>query len=155
MRLSWHLWPGSAAEADAMAAPLGLLYSPLRPIPKLKQVDHAPVQCSQCSGVLSPFAHVEPAARRWLCPHCGHWNALPNTIAEARSMPTELQPEHATLEYTLPDASTGTTALTLVLDCSLPAEELAHLQKTVQAVLDALPADPPVALITCAACPPI
>ena len=147
-----------------MAAPHGLLYSPLKTIDRLERPCE-PARCGQCSAVLNPFAHVEPQSGRWCCPVCGAWSPLPPRLAQATSMPTELKPEHATIEYALPGGGGGggggaseaaaagaevgaPASMLFVLDCSLPAEELALLEETIATTIDALPPNTPVGLIT-------
>lgn len=148
VRLSWHVWPQTAAEAEALAAPHGLLFSPLTPIDGLVRLDKEPVRCSHCRGVLNPFARVEPHARRWACPLCSSWNTLPDDLATATSMPTELSPAHATIEYEIPASGVGSEAepasLLLVVDCSLPSEEFAKLEETLTQMVADLPPDTPV-----------
>jgi hypothetical protein len=130
VRLSWHVWPQSAADADSLAAPYGVIFSPLSPIEGLERLEKEPVRCGHCRGFLNPFARVEPHARRWACPLCSSWNPLPEDLASATSMPTELSPAHATIEYDLPAGVESTNAeaepasLLLVVDCSLPSDEV-------------------------------
>ena len=116
----------------------------------VERLECEPARCGQCGAVLNPFAHVEPQSGRWCCSVCGGWSVLPPRLASATSMPDELKPEHATVEYDLPpDAPDAPRACMLfVVDCSLPAEELAHLQETLSQVLASLPPDTPVGLVT-------
>ena len=52
VRFSWHVWPHSPSEADSLAAPLGLLYSPMKPIDDLERIERDPVRCGHCAAVL-------------------------------------------------------------------------------------------------------
>ena len=149
-RLSWHLWPTSTAQTDEMGAPFGLLYSPMRPIDGLVRLEREPVRCSHCAGVLSPFDSVDVASRRWHCRLCNAVSELPAEIAYATSQPEELKPECATIEYAIPQGPqlVAGSALLLVLDCSLPADESERLGATLKKMLAELPPDTPVGLLT-------
>eukprot|EP00964_Phaeocystis_antarctica_P134686 scaffold98949_cov66-Phaeocystis_antarctica.AAC.8 len=149
-RLSWHLWPASTAQAEEMGAPFGLLYSPMRPIDGLVRLEREPVRCSHCAGVLNPFASVDIASRRWQCSLCSSVSELPAEIAYASSRPAELQPECATIEYEMPQGPqlVAGSALLLVLDCSLPADESERLGAALKKILAGLPPDTPVGLLT-------
>ena len=132
-----------------MGAPFGLLYSPMRPIDGLVRLEREPVRCSHCAGVLNPFASVDIASRRWQCSLCGSVSELPPEIAYASSRPAELQPECATIEYEIPQGpQLASSALLLVLDCSLLAGELEELGATLKEVIAKLPPDTPVGLLT-------
>ncbi len=150
MRLSWHAWPSSREAEEALAAPVGLLFSPLRPIEQLQRLEQEPVRCGYCAAVLNPFAYIDHQQQRWRCPLCGEWSRLPPALAaaSAQAPPAELDPAHATIEYVLPDSAGGAAALLLVVDCSLSAEELDHLQTTLAEVVTALPPSTLVGLIT-------
>jgi hypothetical protein len=149
-RLSWHLWPTSTAQTEEMGAPFGLLYSPMRPIDGLVRLEREPVRCSHCAGVLNPFASVDIPSRRWHCPLCRSVSELPSEIAYASSEPAELKPECATIEYAIPQGPQliAGSALLLVLDCSLPADESERLGATLKKMLADLPPDTPVGLLT-------
>ena len=90
VRLSWHVWPHAREEEEALAAPMGLLYSPLRSIEQLERVEREPVRCGHCSGVLNPFAHVDVPNRRWRCPLCTSWGPLPPSFEASREAPAEV-----------------------------------------------------------------
>ena len=131
-----------------MGAPFGLLYSPMRPIDGLVRLEREPVRCSHCAGVLNPFASVDVASRRWQCSLCSSVSELPTEIAYASSQPAELQHECATIEYAIPQGPqlVAGSALLLVLDCSLPADELDRLGAALKQILAGLPPDTPVSL---------
>ena len=133
-----------------MGAPFGLLYSPMRPIDGLVRLEREPVRCSHCAGVLSPFDSVDVASRRWHCRLCNAVSELPAEIAYATSQPEELKPECATIEYAIPQGPqlVAGSALLLVLDCSLPADESERLGATLKQMLAELPPDTPVGLLT-------
>jgi len=157
VRLSWHAWPSSREAEEALAAPVGLLFTPLRPIEQLERLPQEPVRCENCAAVLNPFAYVDLQQQRWRCPICGEWSRLPPALAAAASHthapPAELDPAHATIEYVLPEraqdgASCSTAALLFVVDCSLSSEELEQLQTTLENVVAKLPPATLVGLIT-------
>ena len=150
LRLSWHLWPRTAAEADmGTAAPFGLLYSPLKDIDRLYRLECEPVRCAHCGAVLSPFSHVEPQSGRWNCGMCNGWNQLPPRLASATSMPDELKPEHATIEYELPpdapDAPRASCSSWSTARCRRRSRE--PLQETLSQVSPRA-VGPPVGLVT-------
>jgi len=147
VRLSWHLWPHPAG-ADALGAPLGLLFSPMSHIDGLQTLKHEPTTCGSCNAALNPFAQVDPQLRRWRCPLCGSWTPFDAQLASARSAPLETSPEHATVEYELGVRDDTPAAVLLALDCSVRPDELAHLEATVAGWLRDLPPDTPVGLVT-------
>jgi hypothetical protein len=73
VRLSWHVWPHSAGAAAELAAPLGALYTPMKPLKSLARLSQEPARCDACSAVINPFAQVDLHSRRWRCPLCGAW----------------------------------------------------------------------------------
>ena len=99
VRLSWNAWPASKSDAEALVAPLGLLFQPMKKVDGLKTLTQPAVRCSHCRGVLNPHAHVEPHNRRWRCPLCSSWNSLPDRLLQMGGPPPEVLPEHSVVEY--------------------------------------------------------
>ena len=64
VRLPWHTWPSSVAEAAGRAVPMGLLFAPLRPIADICRLQQPPTRCSHCSAVVNPFVSVDLRARQ-------------------------------------------------------------------------------------------
>lgn len=53
------MWPNTRTEAAKNVLPLGLLYTPLRPIAELPAAPYEPVRCKGCAAVLNPYARVD------------------------------------------------------------------------------------------------
>ena len=126
VRLSWHVWPESATAAESMAAPLGILYIPMKTVDGIARLEQDPVRCAVCGGALNLFSSVDMQSGRWHCPLCNGWSPLPASFAELKAPPAEMRSEHSTVEYELPGPSAGPSAVLIVADCSLPADEFAR-----------------------------
>lgn len=147
VRLSWHLWPHPAG-ADALGAPLGLLFSPMARVDGIQTLKREPTCCTACGAALNPFAQIDPHSRRWRCPLCGSFSPFDAHLSSAMAPPTEISPEHATIEYELGARDDTPAAVLLALDCSVRSDELAHLERIVTEWVQGLPPDTPVGLVS-------
>jgi hypothetical protein len=146
VRLSWHLWPHPAG-ADALGAPLGILFSPMAHVDGIQTLKREPTCCSACGAALNPFAQIDTLARRWRCPLCASFSPFDAHLSSVTAPPTELSPEHSTIQYELGARDDTPAAVLLALDCSVRPEEMAHLERTVTEWLQGLPPDTPVGLV--------
>ena len=74
-------------------------------------------------------------------------------LSSATSPPLEMSPEHATIEYDLGARDDTPAAILLALDCSVRADELAHLERVVTEWLQGVSPDTPVGLVRAHAFP--
>jgi len=157
-RLSFHCWPSSRLEATRCVAPVGALYTPLKKLPPSSSPPAAlaydPIRCSTatCHAVLNPYCQVDFRTKLWVCPFCLTRNHFPPHYAENISetnLPAELVPQFATCEYELPSVpAAGPPAFVFCIDACAHVEELAELADSVQQILNLLPGDSLVGLIT-------
>lgn len=88
----------------------------------------------------------------WVCPFCLTRNHFPPHYAEnisEQNLPAELIPQFATVEYELPSVPPcGPPAFVFCIDTCAHVEELAELADSIQQVLNLLPEDSLVGLIT-------
>ena len=132
--------------------PLGALYSPLKQ--QCQTVGYDPVRCKNptCQAVLNPYCQVDFNAKLWVCPFCGTYNNFPSNYA-AHISPENLVPEllqtATTIEYTLTKRPpSAAPAFVWLVDRCLPEDELDALKETLQLMLDLVPEDCTVCLIT-------
>uniref|UniRef100_A0A1I8GX84 Protein transport protein SEC23 n=3 Tax=Macrostomum lignano TaxID=282301 RepID=A0A1I8GX84_9PLAT len=154
VRLSWNIWPASRIESAKMVVPLGALYTPLKERPDLPPIHYEPVVCSkpQCRAVLNPFCQLDLRAKAWTCCICYQRNAFPPQYGgmTEQSLPAELIPQFATLEYRLPPQRIAIhpPVFLIVLDTCLEEPELAAVKESLQMSLSFLPPNALVGLIT-------
>ena len=91
VRLSWHVWPESSAAGQALAVPMGLLYTPLQPIDQLKTVAREPARCAHCAAYLNPFTTIDHQRGLWYCPLCSSWTPLPPELSSLQEAPSEVR----------------------------------------------------------------
>ncbi|KAL9190821.1 hypothetical protein ACHAXT_000527 [Thalassiosira profunda] len=157
-RLSFHCWPSSRLEATRCVAPLGALYTPLKKLPPTcappTALQYDPIRCSAatCHAVLNPYCQVDFRTKLWVCPFCLTRNHFPPHYAEnisEQNLPAELIPQFATCEYELPSVPpAGPPAFVFCIDTCAHVEELADLADSLQQILNLLPEDCLVGLIT-------
>ena len=157
-RLSFHCWPSSRLEATRCVAPIGALYTPLKKLPPTcsppTALQYDPIRCSTatCHAVLNPYCQVDFRTKLWVCPFCLTRNHFPPHYAEnisEQNLPAELIPQYATCEYELPSVPpSGPPAFVFCIDTCAHVEELAELADSIQQVLNLLPEDSLVGLIT-------
>lgn len=157
-RLSFHCWPSSRLEATRCVAPIGALYTPLKKLPPScappTALQYDPIRCSTatCHAVLNPYCQVDFRTKLWVCPFCLTRNHFPPHYAEnisENNLPAELIPQFATCEYELPSVPpAGPPAFVFCIDTCAPVEELTELADSIQQILNLLPEDSLVGLIT-------
>jgi len=95
---------------------------------------------------------VDYRTKLWVCPFCLTRNHFPPHYAEnisEQNLPAELIPQFATVEYELPNVPPcGPPAFVFCIDTCAHVEELAELADSIQQVLNLLPEDSLVGLIT-------
>jgi len=159
-RQSFHCWPSSRLEATRIVAPLGVLLTPLKKLPPSSSppsvLHYDPVRCNtaSCQSVLSPFCQVDFQSKLWVCPFCFQRNHFSPHYAENISetnLPAELIPQYTTCEYELSSHGPqggASPAFLFVLDTCNAMEELTELSDSIQQILNLLPEDSLVGLIT-------
>eukprot|EP01082_Thalassiosira_pseudonana_P013081 g12239.t1 g12239 contig6:1522821-1525580(+) len=157
-RLSFHCWPSSRLEATRCVAPIGSLITPLKKLPPTcsppTSLQYDPIRCSTatCHAVLNPYCQVDFRTKLWVCPFCLTRNHFPPHYAEnisEQNLPAELIPQFATCEYELPSVPpAGPPAFVFCIDTCAHVEELAELADSIQQILNLLPEDSLVGLIT-------
>jgi len=157
-RLSFHCWPSSRLEATRCVAPIGALYTPLKKLPPTcsppAALAYDPIRCSTptCHAVLNPYCQVDYRTKLWVCPFCLTRNHFPPHYAEnisEQNLPAELIPQFATVEYELPSVPTaGPPAFVFCIDTCAHVEELNELADSMQQILNILPEDSLVGLVT-------
>ena len=150
VRLTFNVWPSSRIEATRMVVPIGCCYSPWKQFPGRPLARYYPVTCRSCSAVLNPYCQVDVKAKQWTCPFCMSRNQLPPQYADISetNLPAELIPDLTTLEYRLPQAPVFPPVFLLVVDLALEDDELQGLKDSLLMVLDLLPPECVVGLVT-------
>jgi len=152
-RMSWNIWPSSRLDASKIIAPLGCLYTPLKPTEGLQLVEYEPVVCRgrECGAVLNPLVFVDFHAKSWTCPFCLQRNPFPGHYAAhitEVNLPAELLPACSTMEYIIPQVSCHPPVFLLVLDIALIEEELEQAKDSLQQSLAMMPQNALVGFVT-------
>jgi hypothetical protein len=158
VRWSWNKFPTQKLDATRMVIPLGCMFSPFSgPAP---EVQHAPLKCSVCAGMLNCFATVDYRSKTWQCPLCTNRNTFPPQYSSITqdNAPAELMPEYQTIEYILPSSTSnkeGSSSRTmqpvyviLVDACTSTKEELEALKEVLHLTVEKLPTTARVAFIS-------
>lgn len=155
-RLSFHCWPSTRLEATRCVAPVGALYTPLKKLPPQcappESLPYDPIRCTSCRAVLNPYCQVDFQSKLWVCPFCTTRNHFPPHYADnitETNLPAELIPQYATCEYelqTIPDQ--GPPCFLFVIDTCTDRDEISELADSLTQVLNLLPQDSLVGLIT-------
>lgn len=153
IRFSWNVWPQNRLDSTRVVVSPGCLYTPLKDTENLRLVEYDPVTCKSrdCESVLNPFCMVDFRSKSWTCPFCHQRNNFPAHYAEhitEQNLPAELIPQYTTIEYILPHVASQPPVFLFVIDTALIETELQHVTDSVQQVLQLLPTDAVVGLIT-------
>eukprot|EP00744_Colponema_vietnamica_P001812 GILI01002954.1.p1 GENE.GILI01002954.1~~GILI01002954.1.p1 ORF type:complete len:758 (+),score=211.14 GILI01002954.1:172-2445(+) len=153
VRFSWNVWPSSRLEATRIIVPTGCMYTPLKEIEGIPTVEYEPIRCKgqNCGSVLSPYCQIDFRGKLWTCPFCLQRNHFPPHYAENISetnLPAELIPNYTTIEYILPNTISGPPVFLFVVDTAIIDEELSEVKDSLQQVLNLLPEEAMVGLIT-------
>jgi protein transport protein SEC23 len=139
------------------AVPLGCLYSPLKQIQGLAQVQYNPITCKspQCNGILNPYCRVDFMNKLWVCPFCLTRNHFPAHYSDISSenRPAEIIPQFTTIEYVLDSHLYATNppkppVFLFVIDTCVIEEELKQVKTSILQSLMLLPEHSLVGLIT-------
>lgn len=152
VRFSWNVFPSTRLEAARMAVPVGCLYTPLKQIPGLVNVNYPPLTCKTqtCQAILNPYCRVDFTTKIWICPFCLTGNHFPHHYAEisVEQRPAEILPQCTTMEYVLDSSAPQSPIFLFVLDTCVIEEELQSMKSTILQSLMLLPENSLVGLIT-------
>uniref|UniRef100_A0A7N0U5J0 Protein transport protein SEC23 n=1 Tax=Kalanchoe fedtschenkoi TaxID=63787 RepID=A0A7N0U5J0_KALFE len=151
VRMPWNVIPGTKQESTNCEVPVSAIYTPLRPIPHVPVVPYSALRCRTCRSVLNPFCTVDFMAKIWSCPFCFQRNTFPahySSISDD-NLPAELFPQYTTIEYEWPDEkATVPPVFFFVVDTCIIEEEMGYLKSALSLVVDLLPDNSLVGLIT-------
>lgn len=77
IRAPWRVWPQMRHDSTKLGVPLSLVYTPLKAVANPYRASYAPVRCSGCSAVLSPFTYVDYQKKSYVCSFCSLMQPLP------------------------------------------------------------------------------
>ncbi len=150
-RLSWNVLPTNLADEKRLAVPLGLLYTPLKPIVGLGTVSYKPISCANqnCRAYLNPFCGVNYQTKVWNCPFCNSRSHLPEHYSgiTPEQRPPEIIPQYTTIEYITENVQKP-PAFVFVIDTAMIAAELDALKSSILQSLSLIPQNALVGLIT-------
>jgi len=156
VRMSWGCWPSSRLDAARIVVPTAALYTPMKrldarffPQPALP---YDPIRCNSCGAVLNPYCQVDFRTKLWSCPFCMTRNHFPQHYADnisEQNLPAELIPDFTTVEYEPPSApQSSPPAFLFCVDTCVPSDEIDELCDSILQVLNLLPEECLVGLIT-------
>lgn len=129
-------------------------------------VYYEPIMCKgSCKSFLNPFCQVDIDSKKWVCPFCSQMNQFPAHYAgmTQTNLPAELMPSVTTIEYSLPQTLANRATLAVaaptpaqllnpvflfVIDVCVEQEELQKLKDSIAQVLELLPSNAHVGLMT-------
>ncbi|KAL0722125.1 hypothetical protein Bca4012_036724 [Brassica carinata] len=147
VRMTWNIWPRTKLGSTSCVVPIATSISPIHHHRDIITLPYSPLLCRTCSSALNPFATVDFAAKKWICPLCLNSNTLPlryHQISET-NLPPELHAHYTTIEYTLPDRSDhpsgapSSPVFLFVLDTCVIDEELGFAKSSVKRAVGLLP----------------
>lgn len=146
-RWSWGCFPANRLDGNRMVVPLGCLFSPLG-TPGIS-LQYPPLTCV-CKAVLNPYCPVDYRSKTWACVFCNNRNSFPIHYAQMteQHIPAELMKEHPTVEYVIPVERPMATFALVVDTCLDTEEELEALKEYLLMILEKLPENCNVCLIT-------
>eukprot|EP00640_Fibrocapsa_japonica_P004152 CAMPEP_0113945218 /NCGR_PEP_ID=MMETSP1339-20121228/41600_1 /TAXON_ID=94617 /ORGANISM="Fibrocapsa japonica" /LENGTH=222 /DNA_ID=CAMNT_0000950679 /DNA_START=32 /DNA_END=696 /DNA_ORIENTATION=- /assembly_acc=CAM_ASM_000762 len=152
-RFSWNVWPSSRLEATRIVVPVGCLYTPLKRLENMPPpLAYDPIRCNGCGAILNPYCQIDFMTKLWCCPFCMQRNHFLPHYAENISetnLPAELIPQFTTVEYELQSSPVaGPPVFVFVVDTCLHDDELDELKDSLQQLLNLLPENALVGLIT-------
>lgn len=152
LRFSWNVFPQNKLDKERFIIPTGFHYTPLKQIDDLQILEYDPLLCGKCSSVLNPFCNVDLRSKSWECPFCLKKNLFPQAYAQFISetnLPSELMQEHHTVEYRLEKKQLASHPIIFFLiDTAIEEEELCFLKEKIQTVIDGLPDESRIGIIT-------
>ncbi|KAE8302458.1 Sec23 [Giardia duodenalis] len=164
IRAPWRVWPQMRHDSTKLGVPLSLVYTPLKAVANPYRASYAPVRCSGCSAVLSPFTYVDYQKKSYVCSFCSLMQPLPPSYAQITPeyRPAELHDVYKTIEYNLSatQAAAGGHAtpqvapdyapiFAIVVDtCCEDAEQFAKMKESLQWIVDVLPSNSKICLVS-------
>ncbi|GIQ83156.1 hypothetical protein KIPB_004431 [Kipferlia bialata] len=155
VRTTWNVFPNARSDLLRNGVPLGLVYSPLKDIEGIPQLQYSPVKCKRCHSVLNPFSFIDFDQKRFICPFCQQQNALPPNYGDIspQNLPAEVIQSFGSVEYISPaphqsqESSPAAPAFMFVLDACMPDKEFEAAKEQLLWALSVLPEHTIVGLI--------
>lgn len=152
LRMSWNILPKDKIDKERFISPIGFHYTPLKQVSNLQILDYEPLLCANCSSVLNPYCNVDFRSKYWECPFCLKKNLFPPNYAQNISettLPPEMIAEYNTVEYNLEKKGLSNHPVVFfAIDIAIEEDELMQLKEKIQVVIDNLPDDAGIGLLT-------
>lgn len=164
VRLTWSTWPNSRLEAKKHVIPLAAIYAPLknRDVEWFADeqngmfVNYDCIRCQnqRCNAIMNWTSgnKVDYHQKYWTCTLCNTRNNIPPT--EPHNMMTQHEPvaelheDSTTIEFISPADPTGEPVFVFVVDTAIEHAELESAKDTIIEVLEMLPDEAIVSLVT-------
>lgn len=157
VRFSWNIFPDTRVESLRTVVPIGSMYTPLKirdeetvgPVP-VAGYDPVVCQTPACQALLNPYCLIDVRLAVWMCPFCQARNRLPAHYANISqdNLPVELNTLLSTMEYVLTKAVQLPPVFLYVVDLCQDDENIDALKETLAELLDLLPPNALVGLVT-------
>ncbi|OMJ85523.1 hypothetical protein SteCoe_13137 [Stentor coeruleus] len=151
IRCSWNIWPNSKVSVTQDLIPISLIYSPLKTHSSRPLVEYEPVLCRKCKSILNPLCQIEFSSKSWTCPICLTNNFFPThykSHISQTTLPTELAPQSTTIEYILATKQIFPPVFIFLIDTCCSLEELSYQKSSLQQILNLLPSESIIGLIS-------
>lgn len=152
LRCSWNTFPQSKIDKERFIVPLGFHYTPLKPNDNLQLLEYEPILCSNCQSILNPYCFLDFKSKAWECMFCMRKNLFPGHYAQhinETTLPPEVMNENTTVEYKLDKKGLANhPVIFFIIDTSLDSDELLSLKEKILSVIENLPDDCQIGIIT-------
>lgn len=153
IRCSWNIFPQNKLDKGRYIVPVGFHYSPFKYNQEQSLLlEYDPLLCPNCSSVFNPISNIDFKSKAWECLFCLKKNLFPNHYAQNISstlLPPEALPENSTVEYKIIKKELANQPIIFFLiDTAIDEEELNPLKEKIQTVIDNLPDEVQIGLLT-------
>ena len=155
-RFSFNYLPTTQLDASMIGFPLGVLYTPLKPLydPETEQpkevLPYEPLTCQNCRAAWNPYCNVNYSTHVWTCQFCGQRNPCPNSYSgmTAENPVQELFPQNTTIEYQCTQQNPVPPVFLFVIDTCNPPKYHDSLKERLLTALTNMPQNAQIGIIT-------
>ena len=151
IKFVWNILPSNRTDMTKIVIPPSFHYTPAIKNENMQLLEYNPLFCPKCKSVISPLFSYNVRAKLWECPFCNTRVSFPKEYADfitETNLPAELYPENTTVEYKLNKKESNHPTFIFLIDVSVEEDELNELKDSVQQVINELPQECQVGVIT-------
>lgn len=145
VRLTWNIWPTSAAKSDAI--PIACMYNIHQEAPC---IEYEPTFCTKCKSILCPYAIIDYGNKSWTCIYCNNRNFFNSSFRDASMLSElpEIQEQNSTMEYILSKTTNFSPIFVLLIDvCTYDSSKHEFMKSGLLHTIGLIPDDALVAVV--------